>query len=122
MSGRIAKNILLSLFFFFLAGFFELGGGYLVWQWLKEGASWYFGLVGGLILFVYGIIPTAQSAYFYKVYSAYGGIFIVMALLWGWVFDGTAPDRFDMIGAALALLGVFFIFYHPKNNEQLWRA
>lgn len=47
---------------------------------------------------------------------------MVMSLLWGWIFDGTRPDRFDLIGALVALVGVALIFYYPKNNEQLWRA
>lgn len=122
MRWGVAKMIGQSLWYFFVAALCELGGGYLVWLWIKQDFAWPVGILGGLLLFLYGIIPTAQSAHFYKVYSAYGGVFIVMSFLWGWLFDRTPPDRFDIIGTFIILLGVFFIFYHPKNNEQLWRA
>lgn len=122
MRQEIAKTILRSLGYFVVAAIFELGGGYLVWLWLKHDFAWPIGVLGGFLLFIYGVIPTAQSAHFYKVYSAYGGVFIIMSLMWGWVFLGIQPDRFDIIGTLVILVGVFFIFYHPKNNEQLWRA
>jgi drug/metabolite transporter superfamily protein YnfA len=75
------KEILYSLFFFFLAGLCEIGGGYLVWLWLRESYSWIFGVFGGFILFLYGVIPTFQKSHFHRTYAAYGGIFIVMAII-----------------------------------------
>lgn len=100
-----------SLFYFVLAGLCEIGGGYLVWLWLREGRSPWYALPGFIVLMVYGIIPTLQPANFGRVYAAYGGIFIVMALLWGWLVDRIAPDRFDLIGSIVALTGVFIIMY-----------
>jgi small multidrug resistance family-3 protein len=70
----------ISLALFFLAALFEIGGGYLVWLWLRENKGALFGLLGGLTLAVYGIIPTFQPAHFGRVYAAYGGIFIVSSL------------------------------------------
>ena len=105
-----------SLFFFFLAGLCEIGGGYLVWQWLREDHSWIFGAVGGLILFVYGIIPTFQKSYFHRIYAAYGGIFIVMALFWGFFFEGIIPDKYDIFGTVIASTGVIIIFYYPRKE------
>ena len=64
---------------FFLAGLCEIGGGYLVWLWLREDMSWILGGIGGFILFVYSIIPTFQSSHFHRTYAAYGGIFIVFS-------------------------------------------
>lgn len=58
------NKILISLFFFFLAGLFEIGGGYLVWLWLRDGLSWILGVFGGFILFLYAIVPTFQPSYF----------------------------------------------------------
>jgi drug/metabolite transporter superfamily protein YnfA len=55
---------LLSLLLFFVAALFEIGGGYLVWLWLRENKSWTFGLMGAVVLFFYGIIPTFQPAHF----------------------------------------------------------
>ncbi|MDQ4074403.1 MAG: YnfA family protein [Thermoproteota archaeon] len=110
--------ILYSLLFFFIAGLCEIGGGYLVWQWLREGHSWVFGAFGGFILFLYGIVPTFQKAHFHRTYAAYGGIFIVMSLLWGYSFDGIAPDTFDIIGTLVACLGVVIIFYYPRKEGE----
>ena len=105
-----------SVFFFILAGFCEIGGGYLVWLWLREGKSIWLGLFGAIVLVVYGVIPTFQPANFGRVYAAYGGIFIVLSILWGWQVDKIAPDKFDLIGGLLALIGVVIIMYWPRDN------
>ncbi len=104
-----------SLFYFVLAGFCEIGGGYLVWLWLREKKSLWFAVVGAMVLILYGIIPTFQPAHFGRVYAAYGGIFIVMAMLWGWQIDRIPPDKFDLIGAFIALIGVCIIMYWPRT-------
>jgi small multidrug resistance family-3 protein len=72
-------------------------------------------LGGAEILVLYGIIPTFQPAHFGRVYAAYGGIFIVLSILWGWQVDKIAPDRFDVIGGIVALLGVVIIMYWPRS-------
>jgi small multidrug resistance family-3 protein len=116
------KSIFLTLVFFFLAGVCEIGGGYLVWLWLREDMGWHLGILGGFILFLYGIIPTFQPSYFHRIYAAYGGVFIVMSILWGWLFEGIAPDSFDIIGTAIAVIGVAIIFYMPRKGEKaLWQ-
>lgn len=115
-------KIVKTLFYFFLAGLFEIGGGYLIWLWIREGHALYFGLLGGLVLFLYGLVPTIQPSHFHRIYSAYGGIFIVMAMFWGWIFDKLAPDMFDVLGAIVALLGVAIIFYWPRKDESLWKT
>lgn len=104
--------ILRSLLLFVLAGLAEIGGGYLVWQWLREGRALWIGIVGGAVLFLYGVIPTLQTEpAFGRVYAAYGGIFVVLSILWGMVFDRWRPDRFDILGAAVALAGVSIIMW-----------
>jgi len=110
-------EIIKSLFYFILAGVFEIGGGYLIWIWLRDGKSFWYGIVGGIILILYGIIPTLQpsSANFGKVYAAYGGIFIVLSILWGWKIDNITPDKFDLIGGFIALIGVLVIMYAPRG-------
>ncbi len=60
------------------------------------------------------MIPTFQPAHLGRVYAAYGGILIVLALLWGWGMDGTRPDRFDVIGMLICLLGMAVIMYWPR--------
>ena len=108
-------NIPISVGLFLLAGLCEIAGGYLVWQWLREGWHIGLGILGGCILMLYGIIPTFQSAHFGRVYAAYGGMFIILSLLWGWALDGNRPDRFDVMGGLLCLVGVFIIMYVPRT-------
>lgn len=103
-----------SIFYFILAGLFEIGGGYLVWLWLREGKSFWYAVLGGVVLVLYGIVPTLQPAHFGRVYAAYGGVFIVLSLLWGWKIDKIAPDKFDIIGGLVALVGVSIIMYWPR--------
>lgn len=103
-----------SVSLFVLAGFCEIGGGWLVWQWLREGRGIALGIFGAAILILYGVIPTFQPAHFGRVYATYGGFFIVLSLLWGWTLDGNVPDRFDVTGAGIALLGVSVIMYWPR--------
>ena len=74
-------NVMRSIGLFALAGLAEIGGGYLVWRWLREGAPWPAGLAGAVILIGYGIIPTLQSSSdFGRVYAAYGGVFVIIPL------------------------------------------
>jgi small multidrug resistance family-3 protein len=107
---KIARSVSL----FGLAGLLEIGGGYLVWQWWRNGAGWGFAASGGIVLFLYGIIPTYQAEHFGRVYAAYGGWFVVLSLLWGWSLDGNVPDRFDIIGGLICLIGVGIIMYWPR--------
>jgi small multidrug resistance family-3 protein len=113
-----SRKILSTIFFFFLAGLFEIGGGYLVWLWLRENYSWIIGAIGGFVLFLYGIVPTFQPSHFHRIYAAYGGVFIIMAMFWGWFFEGFPPDTFDWIGMVTALIGVGIIFYWPRRVKH----
>ena len=103
--------VLKSVVLFLVAGLFEIGGGYLVWQWWRNNASFLIGAFGGLVLFLYGIVPTYQPDHFGRVYAAYGGWFVVLSILWGWGVDRIAPDRYDIVGAAVCLVGVAIIMY-----------
>ena len=101
---------------FALAGLAEIGGGWLIWQWLREERPWPVGLLGALVIVSYGVIPTLQDEpHFGRVYAAYGGVFIVLALLWARLFDGFQADRWDMLGAAICLLGVGVIYFAPRG-------
>lgn len=106
----VAKSTLL----FLAAGLCEIGGGWLVWQWWRNGRGAALGAAGGLVLFLYGIVPTYQPAHFGRVYAAYGGWFVVLSLAWGWALDGARPDRFDLLGGLLCLAGVGVIMYAPR--------
>ena len=106
--------VLRSAALFVLAGLCEIGGGYLVWLWLRDGRAALWGVAGGVVLFLYGIVATLQPAPFGRAYAAYGGVFVVLALLWGWRVAGQAPDRFDLVGGLFCLAGVTVIMYWPR--------
>lgn len=113
---RTGMATLQAIGLFALAGLAEIGGGYLIWRWLRSGAALWVGLLGGLILILYGVIPTLQDEErFGRVYAAYGGVFVLLSLLWGWWLDGDRPDRFDLLGAALISAGVGVIFFAPRS-------
>src|SRR6266436_9730268 len=103
-----------SLLYFVLAGLCEIGGGYLIWLWLRESRSAWLAVVGAIVLVIYGVVPTLQPAKFGRVYAAYGGVFIALSLAWGYAIDRIRPDRFDLIGGAIALAGVLIIMYWPR--------
>jgi small multidrug resistance family-3 protein len=106
--------VIRSILIFILAGFCEIGGGYLVWLWLKQGRPLWYGLLGAAILILYGVVATLQTQSFAKVYATYGGFFIVMSLLWAMKFDQYQPDKYDIIGGVVALVGVCIIYYAKR--------
>jgi small multidrug resistance family-3 protein len=109
-------NLLLAIFIFVLAGLAEIGGGYMVWLWLRESRPLWYGIVGSVILVLYGIIPTLQSfPSFGRVYAAYGGVFVILAVLWGWLIDKKTPDMYDWIGALVCIAGVSIILWAPRS-------
>jgi small multidrug resistance family-3 protein len=108
--------MIMTALIFLMAGLAEIGGGYLIWLWLREGKSIYLGLIGGIVLILYGIIATFQTfPTFGRVYSAYGGVFIILSVLWGWSIDKKTPDLYDWIGAAICLVGASVILWGPRN-------
>lgn len=104
----------LTAVLFFVAALAEIGGGYLVWLWIREKKKVALGILGGIILFVYTIVPTLQPAEFGRVYAAYGGIFIVSSVIWGRIVDKKKPDRYEIIGSVVAMIGAAIIFYAPR--------
>jgi small multidrug resistance family-3 protein len=110
----VATITITSVGLFLLAALAEIGGGYLVWLWIRQKKRIIFGIVGGIILFTYGIIPTLQPASFGRVYAAYGGFFIISSILWGMMIDKKKPDKFEIIGSMVAVLGAAIIFYGPR--------
>ncbi|MEZ2661595.1 YnfA family protein [Aneurinibacillus aneurinilyticus] len=105
-----------AIILFILAGLAEIGGGYLVWLWLREGLSYWYGILGGIILMLYGVIPTFQTfPTFGRVYAAYGGVFIILAVLWGWGIDKKTPDIYDWVGSIVCLIGVSIILWAPRT-------
>jgi small multidrug resistance family-3 protein len=108
--------MLQSLSLFTLAGLCEIGEGYLVWLWLREGKPFLWGGLGAVILIRYGVVPTFQTeSAFGRVYAAYGGIFVILSMLWSWGIDRKTPDLYDWLGAGICLIGVAVIMWSPRG-------
>lgn len=106
-----------SALLFVVAATAEIGGAYLMWQAIKEGRGVGFAAAGAVALVGYGAVAALQpDANFGRVLAAYGGVFIVGSLLWGVVFDGFRPDRYDLTGALVCLIGVVVIMYAPRHG------
>jgi small multidrug resistance family-3 protein len=109
----VAKSIAL----FVLAALFEIGGAWLVWQGVREHRGWAWVGGGVVALGAYGFVATLQpDAHFGRILAAYGGVFVAGSLLWGMGFDGFRPDRWDIAGAVICLLGVAVIMYGPRTH------
>ena len=108
-------TVLRSVLLFVLAAVAEIGGAWLIWQGVREHRGlWWIG-AGVVALGAYGFVATLQTdADFGRILAAYGGVFVAGSLVWGMVADGYRPDRFDVIGAAVCLLGVSVIMYAPR--------
>jgi len=105
-----------AIILFILAGLAEIGGGYLVWLWIREGKHYLYGVIGSMILVLYGLIPTLQNfPTFGRVYAACGGVFIILSVLWGWWVDKKTPDIYDWIGAGICLIGVSIMLWGPRH-------
>jgi small multidrug resistance family-3 protein len=101
-----------SVALFIVAAVAEIGGAYLVWVGIKEHKGVAFVALGAMALTAYGVIASFQPSHeFGRVLAAYGGVFIVGSLLWGVAFDGFQPDRADVVGAVICLVGVAVIMY-----------
>jgi small multidrug resistance family-3 protein len=95
----------------------EIAGCYAVWAWLRLGkpVAW---LVPGfalLVLFAYllTLVPVEAAG---RAYAAYGGVYIAASLGWLWAVEGLRPDRWDLMGAALCLVGAAVIVAAPRPN------
>mmetsp|Transcript_29190 Transcript_29190/g.67187 ORF Transcript_29190/g.67187 Transcript_29190/m.67187 type:complete len:131 (-) Transcript_29190:72-464(-) len=100
---------------FIAAGFAEIGGGWLVWGAVRESKPWWWAIAGSLVLIIYGFLPTLQPTdSFGRIYAAYGGFFILLSFLAGWWLDGTKPDKGDVVGGVVALVGALVILFWPR--------
>lgn len=99
---------------FAVAAVAEIGGAWLIWQAVREGRAWWWAGLGIVALGAYGFIATLQpSADFGRILAGYGGVFIAGSLVWAVVADKFQPDRWDITGAIICLLGVAVIMFAP---------
>ena len=105
-----------SLLLFALAALAEIGGAWLVWQGVREHRGWIWVGAGVIALGLYGFVATLQSdPHFGRILAAYGGVFVAGSLAWGMALDGFRPDRWDVVGSVICLIGVAVIMYAPRG-------
>jgi small multidrug resistance family-3 protein len=110
-------TVVRSLLLFVVAALAEIGGAWLVWQGIREHRGWWWAGAGVIALGLYGFVATLQpDANFGRVLAAYGGVFVAGSLVWGTVVDGFRPDRYDVVGALVCLVGVAVIMYAPRAS------
>lgn len=106
-----------SLLLFVVAALAEIGGAWLIWQGVREHRGLLWIGAGIIALGAYGFVATHQpDPNFGRILAAYGGIFVAGSLAWGVVVDRFRPDRWDLLGAAICLVGVAVIMYAPRGR------
>lgn len=109
-------TVVRSVALFVVAALAEIGGAWLVWQGVREHRGWLWAGLGVLLLGTYGFVATLQpDASFGRILAAYGGVFVAGSLVWGMLVDGFRPDRWDIAGALVCLVGVALIMYAPRS-------
>ncbi|MEX1190618.1 MAG: YnfA family protein [Brumimicrobium sp.] len=104
-----------TILIFIIASIFEISGCYFVWQWLKNHQPIEQGILGLILLGLYGVIATFHSEDFTKVYVVYGGVFIIASLFWGYIFENYKPDRLDVFGLILISIGIILIYFVSRR-------
>ncbi|MBC8993851.1 MULTISPECIES: YnfA family protein [Micromonospora] len=110
-------TVVRSILLFLLAALAEIGGAWLVWQGWRENRGLLWVAAGVIALGAYGFVATFQpDPNFGRILAAYGGVFVAGSLAWGMVVDKFRPDRYDLAGAAICLVGVAIIMYAPRTS------
>ncbi|MDX1604951.1 MAG: YnfA family protein [Candidatus Competibacterales bacterium] len=93
----------------------EIGGCYAFWAWLRLGRTPLWLVPGLLALALFALLLTRiDSTFAGRAYAAYGGIYITASLLWLWLVEGARPDRWDITGAVVCLVGAGIILWGPR--------
>lgn len=107
---------MLTLLAYISAAFAEIAGCFAFWAWLRlsKSALWLLPGMASLALFAF-LLTLTEVELAGRAYAAYGGIYIASSLLWLWLAQGRIPDRWDLLGGAIALLGTAIILLGPRN-------
>ena len=104
-----------TLALFFLTALAEIIGCYLPYLWLREGKSIWLLIPGALSLATFVWLLTLHPTAVGRVYAAYGGVYIATAIMWLWAVNGIRPSMSDIMGSAVALLGMAIIMFAPRH-------
>ncbi len=99
-----------------LAAAAEIGGCFAFWAWLRLDKSplWVLPGIASLVLFAW-LLTQVDARFAGRAYAAYGGIYITASLVWMWAVEGSRPDRWDSVGAAVAVMGALIILFGPRT-------
>lgn len=105
----------MTAFVYVAAALAEIGGCFAFWAWLRLGRSalWLIPGAASLLLFA-ALLTLIESSAAGRAYAAYGGVYIAVSLAWLWAVEGVRPDRFDLCGAAVCLIGAAIILFAPR--------
>lgn len=104
-----------SILFQIVAAFFEITGCFAFWAWLRLGQSALWVLPGAVSLVAFALVLTrVDSAAAGRAFAAYGGVYIAASLVWLWTVERQTPDRWDIAGAAICLIGAAVILLGPR--------
>ena len=106
-----------SFLYYITAAVAEIGGCFAFWVWLRLDRSPYWVIPGGVSLIVFAVLLTRiESLFAGRAYAAYGGVYIAASVLWLWGVEGQRPDRWDVVGSIICLLGAAIILLGPRTQ------
>lgn len=104
-----------SFILYSAAAIAEIGGCFAFWAWLRLGRSVYWVIPGVISLTVFALLLTRiESVFAGRTFAAYGGVYIAASVLWLWVVEGQRPDRWDVVGSVICLIGAAIILLGPR--------
>ncbi|MCZ6541505.1 MAG: YnfA family protein [Nitrospinae bacterium] len=104
-----------SFILYSAAAIAEIGGCFAFWAWLRLGRSVYWVFPGLLSLIVFALLLTrVESMFAGRTFAAYGGVYIAASVIWLWVVEGQRPDRWDVLGSVICLVGAAIILLGPR--------
>ena len=101
---------------FLITAFFEILGCYLPYLWLTQGRSIWLLIPAGLSLMLFAWLLSLHPTAAGRVYAAYGGVYIFVAIFWLWLVDGIPPSMWDLVGSFIALIGMAIIMFAPRHG------
>ncbi len=108
---------LLTALVFTSAAATEIFGAYTFWAWLKDGHSKWLLIPGIVSLIVFALLLTRIDASFAgRAFAAYGGVYIAGSLIWLWLVEAKQPDRWDLLGGFICLIGAAIIIFGPRPS------
>ena len=111
------ERVIKTLFIYSGAALAEIGGCFAFWIWLRSGKSALWILPGVVCLIVFAwLLTLIDSEYAGRAYAAYGGIYVVASIGWLWLLEGARPDRWDVMGGAVILIGAAIMLFGSRST------